>query len=185
VEVEQPTGSGVRQVSLGRWLLETLLMVLLAIGIAFLVRTYIVQPYQVPTSSMAPTIEIGDQVIASKFIFYLKDPERGDVVVLDDPTGSVDTLIKRVIAVGGQTVDLIDGRVVVDGLPLDEPYVHDLPSEPQVLEMPYMVPAGHVWLMGDNRTNSMDSRTFGAVSTASVHGEAFVIYWPYARWGTL
>ncbi len=185
MEAEQPKGSSVRQVSLGRWLLETLFMVLLAVGIAFLVRTYVVQPYQVPTSSMAPTIEIGDQVIASKFIFYLEDPEPGDVVVFDDPTGSVDTLIKRVIAVGGQTVDLVDGRVVVDGVPLDEPYVHDRPSEPQVLEMPYTVPEGHVWLMGDNRTNSMDARTFGPVPIESVHGEAFVIYWPLDRWGTL
>lgn len=171
--------------SLLRWLGELVLMVALAFVLATGIRTFIVQPYVVPTGSMIPTIEIGDRVIANKFVYRFEQPKPGDIVVLDDPTGSVPTLIKRVIAVGGQTVDLVDGKVVVDGVPLDEPYTHGLPSEPQTVALPYTVPAGSVWVMGDYRTNSQDSRYFGAVPLKEVRGKAVFRFWPPDRIGPL
>lgn len=174
-----------KPVSFGRWLAELVLMVGLAFLLASGIRTFIVQPYVVPTGSMIPTIEIQDRIIANKFIYRFGEPKAGDIVVLDDPTGSVETLVKRVIAVGGQTVDLQDGFVVVDGVVLDEPYTHGLPSEPMTQPMPYAVPEGSVWLMGDNRTNSADSRVFGAVPLSDIRGKAFVCYWPIDRMGTL
>lgn len=174
-----------RPVSFARWLGELVLMVALAFLLAGAIRTWVVQPYVIPTGSMIPTIELQDRVIANKFIYRFTEPKRGDIVVLDDPTGSVDTLIKRVIAVGGETVDLVDGAVVVDGVVLDEPYTHGLPSEPMVQQMPYTVPEGSVWLMGDYRTNSADSRVFGAVPLTEVRGRAIFRFWPADRIGVM
>lgn len=168
-----------------RWLAELVLMIGLAFVLAAIVRTFIVQPYMIPTTSMVPTIEIGERVLANKFIYRFQDPEAGDVVVFDDPTGQVTTLIKRVIATEGQTVDLVDGKVVVDGTTLDEPYTHDQPSEPGPIAMPFVVPADCVWVMGDNRTNSADSRWFGAVPLSEIRGQAFVRYWPLDRFEAL
>lgn len=168
-----------------RWLAELVLMIGLAFVLAAIVRTFIVQPYMIPTTSMVPTIEIGERVLANKFIYRFQDPEVGDVVVFDDPTGQVTTLIKRVIATEGQTVDLVDGKVVVDGTTLDEPYTHDQPSEPGPIAMPFVVPADCVWVMGDNRTNSADSRWFGAVPLSEIRGQAFVRYWPLDRFEAL
>ncbi|MHB1016355.1 MAG: signal peptidase I [Coriobacteriia bacterium] len=186
----QATGADTQQaeerpVSFARWLGELVLMVALAFILAGAIRTWVVQPYVIPTGSMIPTIELQDRVIANKFIYRFTEPKRGDIVVLDDPTGSVDTLIKRVIAVGGETVDLVDGAVVVDGVVLDEPYTHGLPSQPMVQQMPYTVPEGYVWLMGDYRTNSADSRVFGAVPLSEVRGRAIFRFWPADRIGVM
>ena len=168
-----------------RWLAELVLMIGLAFILAAVVRTFVVQPFMIPTTSMVPTIEIGERVLANKFIYRFEEPQAGDVVVFDDPTGTVQTLIKRVIAIGGQTVDLVDGKVVVDGVPLDEPYTYGKPSEPGPVALPYTVPEGSVWVMGDNRTNSADSRWFEAVPLDRVRGKAFVRYWPLSRIDTL
>ncbi len=178
-------GDDEKPMSFARWFGELVIMVALAFLLATGIRAFVVQPYVVPTGSMIPTIEIQDRVIANKFVYRFTQPEPGDIVVLDDPTGSVPTLIKRVVAVGGQTVDLQDGNVVVDGVVLDEPYTHGQPSEPMVQAMPYTVPQGSVWLMGDNRTNSADSRVFGAVPLTEVEGKAIFRYWPVSRIGTL
>jgi len=174
-----------KPMSFGRWLAELVFMVIVAFLLASGIRTFVVQPYVVPTGSMIPTIEIQDRVIANKFVYRFRDPEPGEIVVLDDPTGTVPTLIKRVIATEGQTVDLQNGSVVVDGVVLDEPYTHGLPSERMTQPMPYTVPEGCLWLMGDNRTNSADSRVFGAVALSEIKGEAIFCYWPVSRMGPL
>lgn len=156
--------------------------------IAWVVRTWVIQPFIVPTGSMLPTIQLKDQVLANKFVYDFGTPKPGDIIVFDDPTGEVPILIKRCIAVGGQTVDLKDGKVIVDGKTLDEPYTHGLPSSPlrgSAVNFPVKIPAGYIWAMGDNRTNSKDSRWFGPVSITIVHGKAFVTYWPPNRIGTL
>lgn len=176
---------GEEPVSFARWLAELILMVALAFLIATGVRTYVIQPYVIPSGSMIPTLEIGDRIIANKFIYRFEDPKPGDIVVFDDPTHTVTTLIKRVIAVGGQTVTLEDGHVVVDGKTLVEPYTHGLPSGPLTQKLPYQVPPGYVWLMGDNRPNSADSRYFGAVPLSKIRGQAFVRFWPISRFGAL
>jgi signal peptidase I len=163
--------------------LEFVLTIAVSVAIALAVRTWVVQPYVVPTGSMLPTIQLGDHVLANKFIYDFTTPQPGQVVVFDDPTKTVPTLIKRVIAVGGQTVEVRDGYVFVDGKKLDEPYTGSEPTEPGPLRLPLRVPAGDVWAMGDNRTNSEDSRWFGPVPDSTIRGEAFVIYWPLSRLG--
>lgn len=168
-----------------RWVAELVVMVALAFLLATGIRTFIVQPYVIPSGSMIPTIELWDRVVALKFSYRFAEPVTGDIVVLDDPTGQVDTLIKRVIATGGQTVDLVDGAVVVDGVTLVEPYTHGKPSNPQVVSMPYVVPEDAVWVMGDNRTDSQDSRYFGPVPVSQVRGKAVFRFWPVDRIGPL
>ena len=178
-EEEQP-------VSFVRWIGELVVMVALAFLLASGIRAYVIQPYVIPSGSMEPTIEISDRVLANKFVYRFGEPERGDVVVLDDPTGTVQTLIKRVIATGGETVDLVDGKVLIDGVALDEPYTHGKESVPMTPEItfPYTVPEDSVWLMGDNRTNSADSRVFGAVPLSEIRGQAICTFWPLDRMGT-
>ncbi|MCE5203288.1 MAG: signal peptidase I [Coriobacteriales bacterium] len=178
-------GRAVQEPSFMRWLLELVVMVAIAFALATLIRTYIVQPYWIPSGSMVPTIEISERVLANKFIYRFSDPEPGDIVVFDDPTGTVPTLIKRVIATEGQTVDIVDDKVYVNGKPLDEPYTYGKPSEPGPVPLPVTIPKDHVWVMGDNRTNSADSRFFGPVPLSSVHGRAVLRIWPLDRFAKL
>lgn len=180
-EAEVGSTEDVEHQSFGRWLLELVVMVAIAFALATVVRAYVVQPYVIPSGSMIPTIEIQERVLANKFIYRFEKPRPGDIVVLDDPTGSVPTLIKRVIAVEGQTIDIEDGSVIVDGKRLDEPYTHGKRTEPGPVPLPLTIPKGYVWVMGDNRPNSSDSRVFGPVPMRSIHGKAVLRIWPLSR----
>jgi signal peptidase I len=174
--------------SFGRWLLETAVLVALAFALAYGIRTLLVEPFIVPTGSMIPTIQIGNRVLAEKVSFrFVRKPRYGDIVVFPDPKGEHPHLIKRVIATGGQTVDLKNGKVFVDGRELVEPYTHGQPSFPLMSEIkfPLVVPADDVWVMGDNRTNSGDSRVFGPITVESVEGHAVWTYWPLSAFGGL
>ena len=176
------------QTSFGRWLIETILLVALAFVIAFGIRTFIVEPFIVPTGSMIPTIQIDNRVLAEKLTYrFVREPRYGDIVVFPDPKGEHPHLIKRVIATAGQTVDLKDGKVVVDGHELVEPYTHNLPSQPLSADykFPLTVPPGKLWVMGDNRTNSGDSRVFGPIDVGAVQGHAIWTYWPLKAFGRL
>lgn len=174
------------EASIGRWLVETALMVLLAFALAQGIKTFLVQPFVIPTGSMIPTIEIGDRVLAEKITYrFSRAPRYGDIVVFDDPTGQHPQLIKRVIAVGGQTVDVKDGAVWVDGKKLDEPYTHAKRTDPGTVATPITLKEGQVWLMGDNRPNSGDARFFGPQPVSKVRGRAFWTYWPPSRFGAL
>lgn len=169
--------------SLLRQVIELVVTVAVAVVLAQGVRMWIAEGYRTPTESMVPTIQTVDWTLFEKISYRFGSPEPGDIVTLDDPSGVQRNFMKRVIAVGGQTVDIRDGRVIVDGVALDEPYTHGQLSEPQTLAMPVTVPEDFVWVMGDNRRDSQDSRTFGAVPVSSVHGRALVRYWPFNRLG--
>ena len=161
------------------------------VALAWRQVTFVHQAFAVPSGSMEGTIMTGDRVYAEKVSYLFRDPEPGDIVTFQDPEIPGRVLIKRCIAVGGQTVDLVDGRVVVDGVALDEPYTRGLPSEPLKTALgvevsyPYTVPAGHLWVMGDNRTNSNDSRYFGAIDEDTLTGRAALVYWPFSNFGLL
>jgi signal peptidase I len=171
--------------SIGRWLIETALLVLLAFALAQGIKTFLVQPFVIPTGSMIPTIEIQDRVLADKLVFRFREPRKGDIVVFDDPNGQHPQLIKRVIATEGQEVDIRDGKVWIDGKALDEPYTYGKPTELGSVPMPVVVPEGEIWLMGDNRPESGDSRFFGSRPVSTVRGRAFWTYWPPGRFGKL
>lgn len=174
-----------------RSFLSFLLMFAIVLGCAWLLRTLVIAPYEIPSGSMESTIMVSDKVFSEKISYYLGDVEPGDIVTFEDPEVPDRTLIKRCIAVGGQTVDVHDGAVFIDGQQLDEPYTQGKsteqldPADGVEIAYPYTVPAGYIWVMGDNRTNSADSRYFGAVPASSVTGHAVCIYWPLDRIGGL
>lgn len=169
-----------------------LLTIVLAFVLAFLLRAFVIGTYVVPSGSMLETIQEGDLLLGQKVTLYFSDPEAGDIVTFISPEDNETTLIKRVIATEGQTIDLIDGVVYVDGEALDEDYtlgketysLSDLTGSVGIT-YPYTVPEGYIFVMGDNRTNSKDSRYFGAVSVDSVTSIAVFIYWPPEDWGLL
>jgi len=171
---------------IGRWLIETALVILVAFALAQVLKTFVIQPYVIPTGSMIPTIAIGDYVLAEKITYrFIHAPRTGDIVVFDDPLRQHPQLIKRVIATAGQTVDIRDDRVYVDGKLLQEPYTQGKPTKPGSVDLPIVVPNGQLWLMGDNRPNSGDSRYFGPRPVSRVHGRAFWTYWPLSAFGAL
>jgi len=169
----------------GRWLLETLLMIAVAFLLAQGIKTWVVQPFVIPTGSMETTILVGDRVLAEKISYRYSEPSAGDIVVFNDPTERHPQLIKRVIAVGGEEIDIRDGHVFINGEQLDEPYLHGLITDPGTEPMPFLVPDGYVWVMGDNRPNSGDSRFIGPQPLTAIQGRAFVTYWPIDRIGSL
>ncbi|MDZ4169364.1 MAG: signal peptidase I [Coriobacteriia bacterium] len=175
-----------RETSFVRWIIETALLVLLAFALAQGIKAFVVQPFVIPTGSMRPTIMEGNRVLAEKLTFrFGRGPVAGDIVVFDDPMAQHPQLIKRVIATEGQTVEIRDDLVYVDGEKLDEPYVHGRPSVEGSVPLPVVVPPGNVWLMGDNRPASGDSRFFGPRPVETVRGRAFWTYWPPTQFGAL
>lgn len=171
--------------------ISLVIMVAAIFFFAWLLRLFVFQSYQIPSESMEETIMKGDMVFSEKVSYYGRGPEQGEIITFEDPEIPSRTLIKRAIATEGQTVDLKDGHVYVDGVKLDEPYTDGKPSYPldsafrTDITYPYTVPEGEVWVMGDNRTNSSDSRYFGSIPVSSVTGHAAVIYWPPDRISTL
>ena len=171
---------------------EYAVTIAIALGLAMVLRTFVFEVYEVPTGSMLETIQEGDRLVGEKVTYRYSEPKQGDIVTFSNPDGSDTTLIKRVIATGGQTVNLVDGVVYVDGVALDEPYTLGKASYPLdysltgvTVSYPYTVPEGSVWVMGDNRTNSLDSRYFGAVSVDDITSRAVFIFWPFSDAQTL
>ncbi|MBA4370312.1 MAG: signal peptidase I [Coriobacteriaceae bacterium] len=171
--------------SFWRWLGELVVLVAAAWLLAAGIKTYVVQPFVIPSGSMVPTLEISDRVLVSKFLYRFREPSPGDIVVFLEPGGGTRDYIKRVVAVEGQTVDIDSGALLVDGEAVSEPYAQGQKTDDGDVRMPYEVPEGQVFLMGDNRANSRDSRWFGAQPVTSVLGRAFAIYWPPSRLSVL
>jgi signal peptidase I len=227
-EAHDPTGEPVddgdapRHGGLVAWLRETVIIVVSALVLSLVIKTFLVQAFYIPSGSMEQTLLVGDRVLVSKLAPGPLDVHRGDVVVFKDPGGwlpvqstvdqpawrtaltslltyvgllpqdSGEHLIKRVIGVPGDAVECCDdaGRVSVNGVSLDEPYLADgaVPSE---MEFSVDVPEGSLWVMGDNRQNSQDSRYKqgapggGSIPVDNVVGVAFVTVWPVDRWQVL
>jgi signal peptidase I len=151
-----------------------------ALLVALVVKTFLFQVFLIPSDSMFPELVQQDRVVVNKLSYRTGEVERGDLIVFRRPPSAmpsdINDLIKRVVATGGETVSVEDGRVHVDGRPLEEPY---LPEGVRTSEMaPVEVPEGQLWVMGDNRGNSQDSRYFGPISDDLVVGRAFVKLWP-------
>jgi signal peptidase I len=183
---------------------ELFVLVATAIVLAVLLRTFVAQAFYIPSGSMVPQLEVGDRVVVSRLSYDLHDPNRGDVVVFDSPyptdeddsplpvrvghrvleavglrQQSTEEFIKRVIGLPGETVEGRDGGVFVDGREVVEPY---LPAGTETGEFaPVVVPDDSLFVMGDNRGNSQDSRVFGPIDADTVVGRAVVRVWPLDR----
>ena len=179
----------------GSWLVGT---VAAGVLLAVVLRVFVIGAYYVPSGSMRNTIQEGDLILGERLTLFFGGPSAGDIVTFVSPLDEDETLVKRVIATGGQTVDLVDGYVYVDGERLDEPYVirDDKGAQAKTeslsdlggsdgITYPYTIPQGFIWVMGDNRTNSKDSRYFGPVSVDDVTSRAVLTYWPLSDFGLL
>jgi signal peptidase I len=158
------------------------------------IKPAVADSYRIPSASMEPTLHgcegcDNDRVLANKFIYRFTEPERGQIVVFRSVEDDETLLIKRVVGIPGDKIQIRDGTLYVNGEPQDEPYVHANPCSrymPKTCAFgPITVPKRHLFLMGDNRAVSHDSRFFGAVPEQNVEGEAFLRYWPPGRIGML
>lgn len=174
--------------------------ILFALLLALFIRTFFVQAFKIPSGSMIPTLLIGDHILVNKFIYGVrnpltreiwikgKEPQRRDIVVFIFPKNRKLDFIKRVIGLPGEVVEIRNKKVFINGVPLDEPYVQY--TDPNILPReisprdnfgPVRVPPGHLFVMGDNRDQSHDSRFWGFVPIRDVKGKAFIIYFSWDR----
>ena len=177
--------------------------IVVAVILALFVRTFVVQAFKIPTSSMEPNLLVGDHLLVNKFVFAptasdverallpIREIRRGDVIVFKYPEDPERDFIKRVIGLPGETVELRNQQVFINGARIDEPYAHYmLPAQGQSEEAsfdvrerygPVTVPEGHLFAMGDNRDNSQDSRYWGFLPREYVKGRALLIYWSFEQ----
>jgi signal peptidase I len=188
---------------------ELPLLLGVAFVIAFLVKTFVAQAFFIPSESMVHTLEVGDRVLVSRMSYRLHDPRRGDIVVFTSPfetngsgddrsipsriihtvlesvglrQPSTEDFIKRVIALPGETIEGKSGNIYINGRQLVEPYLAEEPAGDFPAKT---IPDGHVWVMGDNRNRSSDSRVFGPIKKSKIVGRAILRIWPLNRLGFL
>jgi signal peptidase I len=183
-----------------RTLVEWVAVAVGALAVALLIKGFLLQAFYIPSESMLTTLHVDDRVLVNKLNYRFGDIERGDVIVFERPPGAggqIDDFIKRVIALPGETVTLVNGQVFIDDVLLDEPYVEGAPTEPIVAAITGLgctntpepdrctVAEGWYFVMGDNRNSSIDSRSFGPIDGDTVAGRAFLKVWPLSDMGFL
>ncbi|HLA66833.1 MAG TPA: signal peptidase I [Acidimicrobiia bacterium] len=182
-------------------------LIVVALVVAVIIKTFLIQAFFIPSASMHDTLLEGDRVMVNKLAYRFGEPHRGDVIVFDSPLVAHDqtesflgrvvrnvgealglstpesALIKRVIALGGETIEIKGNRIYIDGVAIDEPYL----TRPVNMDAfgPLTIPQGYVFVMGDNRNQSEDGRVFGPIPDSDIIGRAFVRVWPPGRWGGL
>jgi signal peptidase I len=184
-----------------RVVVDWLVTIVGAVAIVLLVKAYVVNPYRIPSSSMEPTLHcaqpasgcearFSDRVLANRFIFHIRDPRRGEIVVFETPDaarikcGAGGTFVKRIVGLPGETLEVRleqgEGYVFVNGRKLDEPYLDEDRRSGEEFG-PVKVPANGYFMMGDNRSQSCDSREWGSVPRGNLIGKVFATYWPPNR----
>lgn len=204
---EDARSRGIRKDATRSFWRELPILIVVALAVAVVIKTFLVQAFFIPSASMRDTLLEGDRVMVNKLAYRFGEPARGDVIVFDSPLapdkggesflGAVvrnigealglstpDTaLIKRVIAIGGETIEIRGNTVYIDGVAIDEPYLR--PGSQMPAFGPLTIPADEVFVMGDNRNQSEDSRRFGTIPLDDIIGRAFLRVWPPSRWGGL
>jgi signal peptidase I len=186
-------------------------IVALALGLALAIQAWLIKPYQIPSESMEPTLDVGQRVLVNRFLYHFEDPSIGDIIVFHPPAGadngtecgephpadqacakptqaeSSQNFIKRIVAGPGDTLSIRDGHPVVNGVEkTNEPYIRPCGSGSQCnLPKTITIPPDHYFMMGDNRGASDDSRYWGPIPRSWIIGKAFATYWPPDRIGLL
>lgn len=174
--------------------------IIIAVAIAFFIRTFIIQAFKIPSGSMKPTLQIGDHILVTKFsygikipllrktLFSVSDPKRGDIVVFIYPEDRSKDFVKRVVGVSGDTLEIKNKKIYLNGLPYSDGhgvYTDDMiipgAAQPRDNFGPVTVPTGSLFVMGDNRDQSYDSRFWGFVDKRDVLGKALIIYWSWNK----
>jgi signal peptidase I len=189
-------------------IVELIVIVAVAIGLALLIQAFLVKPYRIPSESMEPTLDVGQRVLVSRFTYHFSGPDRGDIVVFHPPKGADSNtcgvpkpddeacpeptpeegstnFIKRIVAVPGDTLSIQQGHAIVNGVRQKDGFTHPCAPGTCNFPKPIKIPAGHFFMMGDNRGASDDSRFWGPVPKKWIIGQAFATYWPPRRWGIL
>ena len=167
-----------------RTLLELPIILLVSFVLVFgFVRPVVAAPFYVGSESMVPTLKVWDRILINKLAYEVGEPERGDIALFENQEGGEEPLIKRVVGLPGDTVEVREGRLLLNGEPQREPYLNRSPRGRQAPYGPTRVPEDHYFMMGDNRTRSHDSRFFGPVPEEDLIGEALLRFWPPGRAG--
>jgi signal peptidase I len=193
-------------------LIEFFVIIAVALGLALVIQAVLVKPFRIPSGSMIPTLEIKQRVLVDRVTGHFSDPDRGDILVFKPPAGaetdecgipsepadghpcaqptrgeSSQNFIKRVVGLPGDRIKVISNRVYINGRRQNEPFIRKGTPCDRLCDLPQeiTVPAGHLFMMGDNRGESDDSRAWGPVPEGSIIGHAFFTYWPPKRIGTL
>jgi signal peptidase I len=179
-----PLSGGGRFFGQNQWVLEWLGVLLVAVGAAFGVRIWVAQTYLIPSASMEPTLMIGDRILVNKLSYHLHGVGRGDIIVFakppketSDPT--IKDLVKRVIGLPGEVISSSGGQVFIDGKPLREPWLP--PGTVTTGIVRQKIPPNEYFVMGDNRSDSQDSRFFGPIPRSLIVGRAVLRIWPLSR----
>lgn len=158
---------------------EIIESVLIAVVLALIIRFFLFQPFFIPSGSMEPTLTIGDRIIVNKIIYRFSEPKRGDIVVFKYPVNPKRDFIKRLIGLPGETVEIKNSNVYINGKIIKQPW---LPANLEYPDFgPVKIPQGNYFMMGDNRNNSEDSRYWGNLPQKNIIGKAMFIYWPFNR----
>jgi signal peptidase I len=201
-----------REKSTTNSLVEFVVIIAVALGLAIGIQAFLVKPFRIPSPSMVPTLEVGQRVLVNRIGTHFGDPSRGDVIVFKPPAGadthecgipsepedghacakptdkrSDSNFIKRVIGLPGDKLYVRNNRAYINGKPLNEPYINKGTGCDNLCDLPkpITIPPGHFFMMGDNRGESDDSRDWGPVPKKWIIGHAFFTYWPPKRIGTL
>ncbi|MEW6381151.1 MAG: signal peptidase I [bacterium] len=165
---------------------EYLEAIIIAVALALVIRTFIVQAFKIPSGSMIPTLQIGDHILVNKFIYRFEKPQRGDIIVFKYPKDPSRDFIKRLIGRPGDTLEIQNKHVYLNGKALDEPYtIHESGEASMYVPPnrdnfgPITIPEGYFFVMGDNRDCSLDSRFWGLLQEDLIKGKAFIIYWSW------
>ncbi len=208
-----PAGDG--KASPGSSLLELVMIVAVALGLALGIQAFVIKPYKIPSESMVPTLQVGERVLVNRVGARFGTPSVGDIVVFHPPTGAESSagsqcgervrsgapcakstpakakvnFIKRVVGEPGDTIAVREGHVIRNGKLTDEPFISDTCQNEEgtgcTLPTPITIPPGHYFMMGDNRGQSDDSRFWGPIPESWIIGNAFATYWPVKRVGVL
>ncbi|MGX9707810.1 signal peptidase I [Laceyella tengchongensis] len=160
---------------------EWMVAVLLAVSLAIVIRIFVFEPFNVVGPSMKTTLETGNLILVNKLVYRFEEPERGEVIVFHAPQRK--EYVKRVIALPGETVEAKNNKILINGKIMEEPY---LATDMRTRDFDLVrVPAGKVFVLGDNRLDSTDSRVIGPIGMSEIVGRVEMVYWPFQMWKLL
>jgi signal peptidase I len=159
---------------------QIVVIVAAAFAIAMVVQAFLIKPFTIHQVSMEPTLDEGDRILINRVVYHFRDPKNGDIIVFHSPVTAGEDLVKRVIGVGGDRIAVRNGKLYINGVLQNEPYLLEQRMAGDYPET--TIPEGQLFVMGDNRNNSGDSRFFGPIDEKLVLGCAFVVYWPIKHW---
>ncbi len=160
---------------------ETVQSLVIALILALLIRMFIFQPFYIPSRSMVPNLEPGDRILVTKFNYYFSEPERGEVIVFKYPVDPDKDFVKRIVGLGGESLSIKGNNVYINGKLLNEPYLKQ--GIPMQDFGPVTIPNGTLFVMGDNRPDSRDSRYWGTLDKNLIIGKTIFRFWPLGRIG--